>query len=179
MVIIFISLNYKRAQFEIQQMAFMLVAVFVFFTLVGLFFLQLSLGDMRYSAQELERKQVISALLSWSELPELSCSDSSSGCIDEDKLYVLSSEDYNRLYGSFWPVASIKVYKINSNFSSGEIACPGLNCNYHDIYSSSQADGETIASYVSLCKKVKKDSAVFESCELATLSILMKKVGEE
>jgi hypothetical protein len=167
----------KVAQFKIQQMAFMLIAVFIFFTLVGLFFLQISLGDLRYSAEQLEKKQVLSALLSWSELPELSCSDRSSSCIDEDKLYVLSSQDYNRLYSSFWPVASIRVYKVNSNFSLGELECPQPNCNYYNIYKSDQISSQPYyAAYVSLCKKNRLEGQVFESCELATLSLQLKSI---
>lgn len=163
-----------RGQFKIQQMAFMLIAVFIFFTLIALFFLQLSLGDLKYSADQLEREQVMSALLSWSELPELSCSDRSSSCIDEDKLYILSLEDFNKLYSSFWPVSSIKVYKVNSDFSIGELKCPQPRCNYYDVYNSGANSTQTYATYVSLCKTNKEDSQVFEYCELATLSIGIK-----
>lgn len=166
----------KKAQFKIQQMAFMLVAVFIFFILVALFFLQLYLGDIRYSAEQLEREQVLSALVSWSELPEFSCSDRSSSCIDEDKLYVLSSLDYNKLYSSFWPVSSIRVYKVNSNFSSGEIKCPGTNCNYFDIYDSGSESNQMYAAYVSLCKKNRLEGELVTSCELATLSIGVKNI---
>ncbi len=168
----------KKAQFKIQQMAFMLVAIFIFFTLVGLFILQMNLGGLRYSAEQLEREQVLSALLSWSELPELSCSDGSSGCIDEDKIVVLSSEDFNRLYSSFWPVASIRVYMVNANFSNGEIECPGQGCNYYNVYESGQSSSEMVASYVSLCKTVKTEGPVFKRCEMATLSIGIKSIPE-
>jgi hypothetical protein len=75
----------KIGQFKIQQMAFMMVFVFIFFALVGLFFFQMSMGNLRSSAQEMHMKQTISILNSITELPELSCSDSSSGCVDEDK----------------------------------------------------------------------------------------------
>lgn len=97
-------LEFKRAQFKIQQMAFMIVFVVIFFVLVGLFILQISMGDLRFSAQNLEREQVMSALVSWSELPELSCSDKSSNCVDEDKLYIMGSPNFNTIYSSFWQV---------------------------------------------------------------------------
>jgi hypothetical protein len=162
----------KEGQFKIQQMAFMLIFVFIFFSLVGLFFFQISMGNLRSSAQELHIEQTISILNSVTELPELSCSDSSSGCVDEDKLYVLSSEDYSRLYGFFWPVAYIRVYKVDSDFLTlGEIRCPGLNCNYYDVYSSNQQAVQTFATYVSICKKTRKEGYVFNECEMGKLEV--------
>ncbi len=162
----------KRAQFKIQQMAFMLVFVFIFFVLVGLFFLQLNLAGLRESAQQFEQEQVLSALVSWSQIPELSCSDNSVGCIDLDKVRIFKEDsNYNRLYFSFWPVASVRVYKVASNFSLGEIECPNLGCNYYSVFESGQQSSQRYSTYVSLCQINRKENSVFKECEMATLSI--------
>ena len=156
-------------------MAFMLVAVFIFFTLVGLFFLQVSLGGIRSSAQQLEREQMMASLISLTQIPEISCSDGSSNCIDEDKILVLSDSSYNQIYNSFWPIAKIQVYRVNSDFSSfGEIRCPQANCNYYVVFDTNQEQVQTQSSYVSLCKNSRQGSSVFKECELALLSIGMK-----
>ncbi len=168
---------FKKAQFKIQQMAFMLVAVFIFFTLVALFFLQMNLADLRSSAQNLEKEQAIAALSAWSEMPEFSCDDMSSYCLDEDKLYILGGENYISLYQNFWPIASIRVYKVNSDFSVlGEIKCPTLNCNYYDVYDSGQIEVQRYSTYVSICRTTRREGSVLRECELGILSIGMKTI---
>lgn len=170
-----ITIKSKFAQFKIQQMAFMIIAVFIFFTLVGLFFLQLSLGGIKSSAQQLEREQMIASLISLTGLPEVSCSDKTSNCVDEDKIYILGDEAYNQIYKDFWPIAEIRVYRINSNFSDyGEIKCPQSNCNYYEVYDSGQKAVQRQSTYVSICRTSRKDKSVFQECELGLLSIGMK-----
>lgn len=163
----------KRAQFKIQQMAFMLVAVFIFFTIVSLFVLQFSLTGIRRSAQELEKEQVIQSLMIWSELPELSCSERSSFCIDEDKLYVLNREEFNELYKGFWPVSSIKVYKISSDIEE-LVRCPALNCNYYEIFNDGQDSITEYSTYVSICRTTKKENEIFKECEMGKLALGIK-----
>jgi hypothetical protein len=170
------SIKNWRAQFKIQQMAFMIVAVFIFFILVGLFFVQFGLEDLRTTAADLERKQAIEALQAWSEFPEFSCSDRSSYCIDEDKLSVLAGRNYSQLYSSFWPVASIRVYKINSN-SSELVICPQPNCNYYEVYDSGQTDRVEYSSYVSICRLSKVESRVMKECEMGKLALGIKKIA--
>ena len=160
----------NKGQFKIQQMAFMIVFVFIFFVLVGLFFLQMNISNIRSSAAQLEREQTVMALLSWAELPELSCSDHRSGCVDEDKLLALSEQNINRLYLSFWPVASIRVYKINTNLTE-EVRCPASNCNYYNVFDSGQQQMQSQGTYVSLCRTSRRDNQVYRDCEMAILSI--------
>lgn len=168
----------KKADFKIQQMAFMIVFVFIFFILVGLFFLQVSMDKIRGSAEGQKEDQVMSALSSWSELPEFSCSDTSVSCLDEDKLYILGSERFNTLYNDFLPVASINVYKVVSGNGKKElIKCPAKNCNYYEVYSSGQTGVREYGSYVSICKKTRREGEVFSECELGRISIGIKRVG--
>lgn len=165
----------NKAQFKIQQMAFMLIAVFIFFMLVALFFLQISLGGLRFSAEQLEREQVMNALLSWSELPEFSCSDRSSNCIDEDKIFVLGGSDYNLLYRDFWPVASIRVYRLNTN-NTELVLCPQQNCNYYEVYNSGQASRLEYSNYVSICKTGRIENQVLRVCEIGKISVGVREI---
>jgi len=170
-----VLISSKKAQFKIQQMAFMLVFVFIFFSLVGLFFLQINLGSLRSSAIEFERKQVLSALLSWSELPELSCADGRSNCIDEDKIYILGLEKYTRVYSSFWPVSSIKVYLVNTNATS-LVRCPQVDCNYYLVYDSGQESLVEYAGYVSVCRTERRENLIMRSCEMGKLAVGVKEI---
>ena len=163
----------NKAQFKIQQMAFMIIFVFIFFVLVGLFFLQMNLVNLRSSAAQLEREQAIMGLLSWAELPELSCSDTRSGCIDKDKILALSEENLNFLYRDFWPVASIRIYLVSNNLTE-EIRCTSSNtenCNYFDVFNSGQQQSQLQGTYISLCETVRRENQAFRECEIAILSI--------
>ena len=165
--------NSRKAQFKIQQMAFMIIFVFIFFVLVGLFFLQMNLMNIRSSAAQLEREQAIMGLLSWAELPELSCSDTRSGCIDKDKVFALSDQNLSILYRNFWPVASIRIYLIDTNLTE-EVRCTSSNsrnCNYFNVFDSGQQQTQLQGTYVSLCETVRRENQAFRECEIAILSI--------
>ena len=49
----------RKAQMKIQQMAVMIVAVFFFFILVGLFFLGIVFKDVKGGAGQLQKEQAI------------------------------------------------------------------------------------------------------------------------
>ncbi|MEM4719409.1 MAG: hypothetical protein QXG18_00900 [Candidatus Pacearchaeota archaeon] len=164
----------KKSQMRIQQMAFMIVAVFFFFILVSLFLLQIFVSEINYSVQEREREQALNFLDSLSELPEFSCSENNFFCLDEDKLLVLKNSEINNLYSDFWPVSSIKVYKIKGE--SKIVECPSQNCNFYNIFEDkNQKQKMEISSYVLICKKILDNSGnVNDLCELGKLLVGMK-----
>jgi len=152
----------NRSQLKIQQMAFMIVAVFFFFALAGLFVLSYYSRSLKGSVEQLQKDQAISSLQTLTDMPELSCGYL---CLDVDKLIVMSGEDYEPM----WPVASIKVYKVYPAFES-EIECPGQDCNYYDVYDSGQGDLKEYSSFVSVCQKVRI-GAVYEQCDIGKLVV--------
>jgi len=156
----------KRGQWKIQQMAFMIVAVFLFFILVGLFFLTWQYKDIKASYSELQKESAISSLAVISDMVELNCDSKESFCLDLDKVEVMQNFDYSE----FWPVESVKVYKIYSGEveNTKQIKCPATNCNYYEVYNSGDSDKE-YSTYVSLCKKLKQAGRVYEKCEIGKL----------
>ena len=161
----------NKGQMKIQQMAFMIVAVFFFFILVGLFFLAWQSGSLTSSFEDLQKEQALTSMGVIANMPELNCDSERSLCLDEDKLNALTgnlSNDYN----DFWPVASVKVYKIYPAFSeSGKKKCPGLDCNYWEIYDSAQLGEEEFSSYVNLCKDMKEAGYVYSKCGVGKLVV--------
>ena len=156
-------------QMKIQQMAFMIVAVFFFFVLVGLFFLGVLFKDIRGSAVQLEREQVISSLRVIADMPELNWDSSKSMMVDEDKLRVMSG-DFGRAYDDFWPVASVGVYKIYPEF--GEVKkCPGVGCNFYEVYDNGQSDVRVYSTYVAICSRVRESGSVYDKCEIGKLVV--------
>ncbi len=49
----------KKAQLKIQQMAFMLIAVVIFFVLVGMFFLMLRYSKLRETSEIIESENAM------------------------------------------------------------------------------------------------------------------------
>ena len=169
------GIKQKKAQMKIQQMAFMIVAVFFFFALVGLFFLRLSLGNLSGEVDRLNSDQAITSLKVISSMTELNCDSKEEMCLDEDKLNVLSSE-FGKTYEDFWPIASIKVTTFSFfNQTSIKIKCPAQNCNYYEIYDNNQINNETRSSFVSICKKVNNAGSINNVCEIGRLEIGLEK----
>lgn len=156
-----------RAQMKIQQMAFMIVALFFFFALVGLGFIAYTLKANQGNYEDLQKEEALKFVQSLADMPELSCGSGFS-CIDEDKIYALSEiRDYD-----IWPVSSIKVYKIYPLFSQ-KINCPAPNCNYYEIFNSKQTNVREYGTYVPICKKIR-ENYVFTKCEIGKLVVGVK-----
>jgi hypothetical protein len=166
----------KTGQMKIQQMAFMIVAVFFFFMLVGLFFINWQFKDVRGSFEELQKEQAISALSVIADMPELNCEDRVDLCLDEDKLKVMSG-NFSNAYLDLWPVASVKVYKVYPAFSE-QVECPALNCNYYDIFDNGQTNLKEYSTYVSICNRVKETGYVYDKCGVGKL-VAGVKINEE
>lgn len=159
----------NRGQMEIQQMAFMILAVFLFFILVGLFFLGIQFRGIKKSAMQLQTEQAISSLEVIADMPELSYNSRESMSLDEDKLEIMSG-NISSYYSEFWPVASVKVYKIYPKFKK-LIKCPASNCNYFKVYDSGQKSVKTYSTYVSVCKKIKETGYVYDKCTIGKLVV--------
>ena len=130
MVIILID---KKGQMKIQQMAFMLMAVFVFFGLVGMLVIGIKSSGLKESAADLEEKNAMLLAAKLANSPEFSCGNSFDtgeiSCVDADKVMVLR-ENLEK-YEDFWGVSDIEIRKIYPVFG-GEIPCTRKNypdCN--------------------------------------------------
>ena len=154
---------------EIQQMAFMILAVFLFFILVGLFFLGIQFRDIKKNVAQLQTEQAISSLKVIADMPELSYNSRESLSLDEDKLTIMSGT-LGSHYSEFWPVASVKVYKIYPKFNE-LVKCPALDCNYFEVYDNGQESVKTYSTYVSVCKKIKETGYVYDRCEVGKLVV--------
>jgi len=157
----------NSGQMKIMQMAFMILAVFIFFVLVGMFFLVIQFRDIKGDVARVEAEQAISSLETIANMPELNFDSRWSMAVDEDKLKVMSGEFGNN-YDNFWPVASIRVYKIYPAFSEPK-KCPGSDCNYYEIYDSGQTNIKTYAAFVSICSKVGGGASNY--CEIGKMVV--------
>ena len=178
-------------QMKIQQMAFMIMAVFLFFILVGLFFIGIQFKDVRGSAAQLQKEQAISSLRVIADMPELNFDSSETMTLDEDKLVIMSG-NFSLGYDVFWPVASVGVYKIYPEVDEVD-ECPGVGCNFYDIYDSGQSNTltdidnnqvgasyvKTYSTFVSICKRVRESGSAYDRCEVGKLVVGVKIAGSE
>ncbi len=161
----------RQGQLKIQEMAFMLLAVVVFFAIAGMFFLVIMYNDLIGSANLLAKEKAISTAVNIANTPEFSCGETL--CIDADKLLVMQNrQDYE----DFWPVASIVVTKVSRDKEI--IECTEKNypyCNYFKVYDSGITNIEMVETFVSLCRKDKANEYIYNKCEIGKVLVGFEK----
>jgi len=163
-----------RAQMKIQQMSFMLMAVTLFFILVGLFALVFGLSGVKQSALALEEKNVLLLVTKLANSPEFSCGNSfgsnKMNCIDADKVMVLkdSIDKYTGFWGSGIQNIMIRTMPIAETKLCTKSSYDG--CNTIDVFSKGST-GFPIENFVSLCRKQAGQNGVYDKCEVAKLII--------
>jgi len=170
----------KKAQMKIQQTAFVLIAVTMFFVLVGMFFLNIQMSGMEETAgllREREAQQVVSKL---ANSPEFSCGSSFEGeirgtCVDFDKVMALKKEiEKNKEYGELWGVEGIELRKAYP-YEGEPIKCTEENypdCNKVTIIESNKTGSD---SFVSLCRKADLGYDTKSKCVIGKLIVNYEK----
>jgi len=170
-----IKLNNKRAQMKIQQTAFLLIAVTLFFVLVGIFVLSFKMSDLKKSATLLEEKNAILLVSKLANSPEFSCGNAFGinriNCIDADKVMMLKK--LSTTYRRFWGVNNIEIRKLYPESADRECTRETYpECNIINIWPRITGENYTaIDNFVSLCKKESKNNQVYDKCELALLMV--------
>ena len=167
----------KRAQMKIQQMAFMLMAITLFFVLMGMFVLIFKMSGLKEEATELQEQNALLLVTKIANSPEFSCGNGFGGerinCIDGDKLMMLR-ENINR-YEEFWEVENIEVRKVDSLEEELCTVSNYPNCNTIRLRDQ-EISGFDLSNFVSLCRKANFDGEVYDKCELARVSISYENV---
>jgi len=160
-----IKIKNKKSQLKIQEMAFMLMAVVIFFIIAGLFFIVVKYRGMYKTAGLFEKEKTLSTVAKLADTAEFSCGKSL--CIDTDKLIVMQNR---KAYEGFWPMTSLSVVKIFPK-QTQEIKCTKENypdCNVFDIYDT-EGNKETVSTFVSLCRKEKQKGYWYDKCEIGKI----------
>jgi len=167
----------KYGQIKIQQMAFMLMAVTLFFVLVGMFLLVIRFSALKETASTLEEKNAMLLVTRLAESPEFSCGKAFGAkisCVDEDKVMNLKEQINN--YENFWGIENIEIRVIYPKIEEKICGFDNYpNCNIIKLYDK-EIKGFDASNFVSLCRKEKSDSEVYDKCELAKLMVSYKKV---
>ena len=165
----------SKGQLKIQEMAFMLVAVFLFFVLVGLFALSVLYSNMHKTAVEIQEQTAFSIINNLAESAEFSCGKPN--CIDGDKIVgMIRNEDYKLFWPTFSSLRVIRQMGFNKN-ENDLIECNLAtypNCDVYVVFDR-EIDETTQKSFVALCRLEKENSITYKKCELAKLEIGVKK----
>jgi len=171
-----------RAQLKIQEMAFMLVGVVMFFVLVGLVALVIISNEMYQKANEMADEKTFAAMVALADSPEFSCVSSKSNCLDGDKAISLINKT---AYVRFWPFSSLRIIIRYSAFSKsyGQMTqCTLANypdCDIITIYDK-KVEGEVVSSsFVAFCRKEYQDFGNYEGRSYDKCEIGMILAGTE
>ncbi len=161
----------KNAQVKIQQMAFMLMAVFILFVLIGLIVLSMKLSNIKKSATELQEANALTLVSRLANSPEFYCGSSygnqKSDCVDFDKVMALKKNIGN--YNNFWGVSNIEIRKIpNSNIICNELNYP--DCDTIKLISD-EIKGNSVSNFVSVCYKEINGMVVSNKCEIGMIIV--------
>jgi len=163
----------SKAQMKIQQMAFMLIAVFVLFILVGFVILAFRVSNLKETALEYEEQNALTLASKIANSPEFSCGNSfgssKSNCVDLDKLMGLKEHAGN--YEDFLEVSNIEIRVLYPEES--EVECTWSNypdCNYFDLYGKGIV-GFSASNFVSVCHKEINGNEIADKCELGKIII--------
>ena len=191
-----LKIKAKNAQMKIQQMAFMLIAVTLFFALVGLFVVNVLFSGLKESAALLEEKNTILLASKLSNSPEFSCGGAFGttkvNCVDFDKIMALKEniKEYGNSQASFWGVSGIEIIRIYP-VAGGNIVCSSEtypNCNKVELLKPSSGTG--VSNFIALCRKQAKSDEVYDEegnfvaaypyiadvCEMAKIIITYEEV---
>ncbi|MFH1500644.1 MAG: hypothetical protein ABIE22_01735 [archaeon] len=157
----------RGAQLKIQQMAFMLMAIVLFFILAGLFYLTIQASSLAKRSALLEQEEAVRLASMLANSPEFSCGVN---CIDMDRMLALKDR---AAYDYFWPVSSIEVRKVYPA-EGREIECDMgnyPNCNLLTVYDEEAQSERTAESYVALCRREKQEGYIYNRCEIGKLLV--------
>ncbi len=168
------NLSNKKSQIKIQEMAFMLVFVFLFFTLVGLFAVSIFYNGIKQQANKIAEEKTVTAITNLADSPEFYCVVSKSNCVDADKLIALINKTE---YRNYWSFSSLKVVKFQAFNKKEEdmVKCNWANypdCDIFIIYDKEDKgikNERAVSSYVALCRKEYEKGYTYDKCEIARL----------
>lgn len=158
-----------RAQIQIQEIAFVLLALILLFGLVLLIFSMFQIAKTRELAIYLQKEKIIAMLDSIANMPEFSCKKAY--CLDEEKIIGYIEKENKEIYNNLWKksrIAIIKVERIYPKRSGNCNAHNYPNCKTYIIYNSGK-DYQAYSTFMPLCYYNSEISSV--KCDIAKLIV--------
>lgn len=156
--------KYSKGQMKIQEMAFVLVAILIFFALAALFYFAIRFSNLKEGVQELRDLEANEIIKKLSATPEFSWSGCAN-CIDMDKVLFVKE---NEAYREFWNLDYMKIERVYPTFEEVECTTANYpNCN-SVTFVSKQNYGTPSWTFVALCRNAPEKGG-YQKCELGKL----------
>ncbi len=157
--------RYSKGQMKIQQMAFVLVALMIFFGMIALIYFSIEIKTLRGDAESLQKEEAKELVRKLASTPEFAwVSQKCAYCIDLDKVMMLKSRGS---YKGFWNLDFLRIEKV---FPQSQGECERAtypNCNTITILDKENY-GSPYTAYVSLCHW-EQEKGGYTKCELGRI----------
>ncbi len=157
----------KRGQLKVQEMAFVLVALIIFFALAAILYLAIRGSLLDQGARDRSDEKALEAVRQIASTPEFTWNECK-GCIDLDKVFLLKQQiaRNNSLQG-LWDYDYIAVESIYPGRSGGECTPSTYPaCNRTTVLLSQESYGVAVSAFVTICRWDAQEQTV---CELGKI----------
>lgn len=155
----------KRGQIKIQEMAFVLVGIFIFFALAALFYFGIRYSGLKEDARTLRAEQAKEMVIKIPSSPEFSWGGCLN-CIDMDKALILKER---KGYQGFWGLDYLQLERVHPNSTNVECTRANYpNCNRITVVNKTQNFGTPAWQFVALCR-YNNEKGGYTGCELGKI----------
>lgn len=164
----------KIGQAKIMEMSFMIIALVVFFIIIGLFVLLITTSSFRQNSNEAKKENAILLISKIADSPEFTCGENL--CIDTDKLIALKNSS---AYKTYWADISGLVVKKIYPIEAKSAECYLGNYPMCDTYTIAAPQANVIAqsSYVNLCRREYQNGYPYQECEIGKIIAYSKVIS--
>jgi hypothetical protein len=167
-----------RAQLQIQEMAFVLVGLILFFGLIMLFFAVFQQAKIKSLAEQTRREEIVAKLHSIVNMPEFACREAF--CIDEEKMLgflALSQQQKQKYYEKFDKqyIVLIKVERVWPD--RGNAKCDTNNnipnCKTYEIYNNTakKSSYEAHSTFTLMCHHALTNGQAAIVCDVGKIVV--------
>lgn len=154
----------KQGQMKIQEIAFVLIALMLLFSMIFIFYVRLQSADIEKKTAELRQKQALTLLDKVIAMPELRCSagfGSEGLCIDKYKAEIMAKQEFRNSYeGLFKGVKEVRIKEI---YPAG---------NEYVIFTKDYEGYEEYTAFTRVCEEIYEGGNT-QKCILAKVSVLV------
>ncbi len=162
----------KKGQMKVQEMAFVLVAILIFFAMVALVYFSIRLTGLEEDVEAQREESAIELARKLADIPEFSW-EACRGCIDMDKVFALKErESYQR----FWDVDYLAVQRVYP--SAPETECTKANypeCTRITLAQKNEDYGSPVDAFVALCR-FEASKGGYTKCELGKVYVSARSI---
>ncbi len=157
----------KKGQMKVQEMAFVLIAIILFFGMVALVYFSIRLSSLKEDVTSIREQSAKELSRKLADIPEFSWTSSTcSGCIDLDKVLVMKDR---AAYKGFWDLDYLMVERVFPNKTAVE--CTRANypeCGKITLINNTKYFGSPATAFVALCR-IEPSKGGYTKCEMGKI----------